>query len=934
MVQQTVSLNGTWNVVFDPQDIGKKRKYFAQIPAGKPVPVPGVWEQVKPLYDGVGWYHTAIAGRKEWKNKVVRLKFGAVNYFSEVWLNGQYLGAHEGGYTPFIFDISRQIRVGDNSLVVRVIDPPRDRTIEGLRTGAPLSQADTPTWKAGWYHNFGGIWQAVELIITEKTYVDDVFVEASCLKKRVKATITLVNKGNPRAVVLAINAVPAKNPADTLFTLKKTLRLKKGRSTVAIAKTLRKFIPWDCDNPHLYNLNVALKEKKEFLHTHMVRFGIRDFTIEGGHFMLNGKRIMLKGFLQQGVYPKTLVFPHDRAMAVREMKLLKDNGFNYMRAHLKPSPPIILDLADELGVLISGEPPMGWIERTAKTAGRCKNEVRELVQRDRNHPSVVFWCVFNEAYHYRTFTIKQVMTLTHAMMKIGRKLDPTRMILGNSGGMGEDPATEAYFPYGKSIRKMVDAHAYYGPSQHGLKRYRADGHKGLATYISEFGAFEAPMDYKKVLAAYTPAEQRLGIEDFAQYRSYYRSLAGIFQKAGLAGTFGSLDNYIRTIDRQRGYEADLMVRNIRTNPRYDGYALCQLADASGEIFGATDLWRRPKQIFRGYARASQTPLINPFVDPIVLKKGDRFAVDVRVANEHKLGERYQAVTAIQDPSGRTLRTFTKAYRARNWVDELRHEALTANWAPGKYTVESSLRQGRRVINTSTMNFTIIPEPIKKVDRVVLFDSGKSLLPAFKHLGYTCEEGNNNFRPKDRVNVATFNIDCDQWYIREVLGQMKRIILTGGVGLLLEPATPLLYSEILPRPIRRAFLMRDLYFIPDHPIFARLPRKCVMDYEYDGLLPNYTDNPDDILRLGGQVVCGSVSSHMWTTPDTYSWGAGISIVPLGRGRMIICHFPLLKNVEKNIVAQNLLVNLVNYAQTLIQPGYEDRLLNRCIDPIRL
>jgi hypothetical protein len=144
---------------------------------------------------------------------------------------------------------------------------------------------------------------------------------------------------------------------------------------------------------------------------------------------------------------------------------------------------------------------------------------------------------------------------------------------------------------------------------------------------------------------------------------------------------------------------------------------------------------------------------------------------------------------------------------------------------------------------------------------------------------------------------------------------------------------LLYDGFLPRPVRRAFTMRDLLYIHDHPIFARLPRKCVMDYEYAGVHPGFLDNPDDIQRLGGQVVCGSISSHMWTTPDIYFWGAAVSIVPLGRGHIIICHLRLLPNVEKSIVAQNLLVNLVNYAATLIKPGHEEKLLARCIDPIR-
>ena len=156
MTTQNISLNGKWEVVFDPSDSGKARKYFKSFPAGAPIQVPGVWEQVKPGYDGVGWYHRTVAVRPEWKDKVLRLRFGAVNYFAEVWLNGILLGSHEGGYTPFVLDISAAARVGENDLVVRVIDPPRNRRVQGFMSSAPLLQSDIPCWKSGWYYTFGG----------------------------------------------------------------------------------------------------------------------------------------------------------------------------------------------------------------------------------------------------------------------------------------------------------------------------------------------------------------------------------------------------------------------------------------------------------------------------------------------------------------------------------------------------------------------------------------------------------------------------------------------------------------------------------------------------------------------------------------------------------------------------------------------------------
>ena len=222
MTTESISLNGTWEVVFDPTDSGKTKKYFKSLPAGKPIQVPGVWEQVKPGYDGAGWYRRTVAVRPEWKGKVLRLRFNAVNYFAEVWLNGIYVGSHEGGYTPFVLDISTAARVGDNDLVVRVVDPPRDREVQGFRSSAPLLRSSLATWKSGWYYTFGGIWQGVELLVTEKIFVNDIFVIGSALQKKVTATVSLTNRGKPVQAVVIAKVCAAKNPDEVLFTHRRT----------------------------------------------------------------------------------------------------------------------------------------------------------------------------------------------------------------------------------------------------------------------------------------------------------------------------------------------------------------------------------------------------------------------------------------------------------------------------------------------------------------------------------------------------------------------------------------------------------------------------------------------------------------------------------------------------------------------------------------
>ncbi len=927
-MQQMISLNGTWNVKFDPDNVGRQKDYHKKLPKGESVPVPGVWEQVRPGYDGAGWYDRSFDLPPEALGKLIRLRFGAVNYFCEVWINGSHVGSHEGGYTPFVLDISDKVTAGANRLMVRVIDPPRDHAVDGLVNSAPLRQTDLPVWKAGWYHNFGGIWQDVDLLITEKTCIDDIFVQASCVRRKLRASITIANHDKPRSATLLVTARPHSGQGQLLLTTRRTVRLKPGANTVNISRQLTEFTPWDCQQPFLYNLEARLLDDADTeLHRHTVRFGIRDFEVRDGKFLLNGKRIVLKGYLQQGVYPVTLVFPHNREMALKEMCLLKDNGYNYIRAHLKPSPLEILDLADEMGILISAEPPMGWIMPTPAAAERAEREVREFVLRDRNRPSVIFWCLFNELTDAATVALRR-----YELMKLTHRLDPTRLVVGISGAWdSKGGQTDCYAPYENKLSTFTAAGAYYGATQEGLTLFRTAGEKGVPALISEFGAMEAPMQYKDVLANYSPAQKKLGLEDYAQYKSYYDSLRDIFDKGGLKRIWPDTEALITEIDRMRGDEARLEVSNIRANPNWQGYAFCQLADASGEIFGATDLWRNPKRIFKGITEASRTPWITPFLDPRTVRPGEKITLQTWLINEDQTGTRYDATIELRTRSGKTVQTFRKTLAARSWADRILNEKIAAPQSPGRYVMQATLSADGKDICRNNMTFTVLPPPARKVEDVSVFDLTGKLPEALAAHGLRAHKVGNNYRQKDRVNFFAMDADSHPVLVEEYLGAARRIVKAGGVLVLLEQPWPLFWWYLLDKPIRRQAVMRNCVYMQSHPLFRGLPSKGIMDYEYLPVQPQHFHNPYDVLANGGDIISGTLFAHMWTGPDVYFWGSCLDVIPLGAGHIITCTLKLLNN--KSQIAQKLMANLTTFAQSLIRPGNEEKLwAGRCLDDL--
>jgi hypothetical protein len=290
------------------------------------------------------------------------------------------------------------------------------------------------------------------------------------------------------------------------------------------------------------------------------------------------------------------------------------------------------------------------------------------------------------------------------------------------------------------------------------------------------------------------------------------------------------------------------------------------------------------------------------------------------------------VVEIKTGAGKKVKVYSKNITARRWTDQILKEDIKAPAAPGKYVMDAKIMAGSKTVCKNDMTFTVLPQPVKQTNTVALFDlTGNSLQPTFKSLGYKTERAGNNYRVKDRVNFYAMEPNSHPVLVQEYLGAAKRIVKTGGVLVCLEQAWPLFWWYLVKKPILRQAVMRNLIYMHNNPVFKGLP-KGIMDYEYLPVQPKHFHNPYDILANGGEVLSGTLFAHMWTNPDIYFWGSCLDIIPVGKGHIISCTLKLLNN--KSQIAKNLLVNLVNYAYSLIKPGNEEILLGgRCIDEVK-
>ncbi|MDB5351322.1 MAG: glycoside hydrolase [Planctomycetota bacterium] len=430
------NLNGKWEFRFDARDQGLTDKWYEPAAKGfdRTIVVPFAWESelsgLGKLTDApkVGWYRRTFSVPGDFpKGHHVWLRFGAVDHRADVWVNGTKVGDHEGGYTPFEFDVTEALKGdGPHTVVVRAFDP----TDPSLPTGKQV----------GWYTTTSGIWQTVWLEARPAYPIWDVRIKTEIDPAR--ATISAaVNYPCERPYSLSIRS---DDP-----TIVGTSR-KPGVSSIngGVAATrfevpvdLRDPKLWTPDSPHLYHVTLELKDGDKVVDSIKTYFGLRTISrgkLPGEDFeriFLNGKPIYLRGALDQSFNPKGIYTAPTDAFLKRDIELAKSVGTNFLRIHIKPEEPRRLYWADKLGMLIMEDMPNTW-EQNAKARKAWEATMREVVARDRNHPSIFAWVDFNETWglgsppNYKAD--KDTQAWVKAMVAETRKLDPTRLVEDNS----------------------------------------------------------------------------------------------------------------------------------------------------------------------------------------------------------------------------------------------------------------------------------------------------------------------------------------------------------------------------------------------------------------------------------------------------------------------------------------------------------------------
>ncbi len=454
ILTQVLRLDGTnWRLGIDPGNTGRKAKWYeAPLRDALPATVPGVIQSGFPEYHGVAWYwHEFSAPANPHADGRYWLRFHAVDYLAEVWLNGVKLGGHEGAQEPFLLEATTVIKPGAaNILAVRVLNPTHGLIDEIRLEEVAEGRRDYPKPEDNAY-NTGGIIDSVELLIAPVVRVAELQVVPDWKTGDVHVVVDLHNAGaKPVDGEIRLTIAPAAG-IETAAAINTLKLLDPGATKVEEVLHVSDHRLWEINSPYLYRVTARIRNAHDFSADESSTIcGFRDLRFEDGYFRFNGHRIHLHGALYTILqYPVMLSVPYDDDLFRRDMLNMKMLGLNIARITCGPALPArMLEVTDELGLLVCEEHfAARELEPSRFMEERWNESVRQVIRRDRNHPSIVMWCLLNEY-----FADDKLLRHAAQSLDLVRSLDQTRLVLLNSGGFDRLAGPGA--PHGASVVKQ------------------------------------------------------------------------------------------------------------------------------------------------------------------------------------------------------------------------------------------------------------------------------------------------------------------------------------------------------------------------------------------------------------------------------------------------------------------------------------------------
>ena len=428
---------GTPGAGTEPEFVGAERPGYNDS-AWQNIVVPHTWDAgpdnpfaAPGHFRGVGWYRRRLEIPSGWRGRRVLMHFNGVFQVTDAWVNGRHAGQHTGGYTSFAFDVTDAVEFGKTNVVAVKVNDVLSPFI------APAEERNVA--------NYGGIYRSVWLEVMDPVHVRYngtwVTFEGDEERPIVRIRTWVENQGrSSRALRVENEVVDAAGQSRAKLEAQAGIAAGQGKSLDQKTEAIRDPQLWSPDSPHLYRLVTTVFEGERVLDRYVTRFGIRFMGHDASAgFTLNGKPINLHGVDRRQDYG-FLGDAVPEAIGIKDVRLIKEMGANFIRTAHYPQDPAVLNTCDELGILVWEEvpniavhiyPPDEEGDRPVYTTrfprplmDDLKHQLREMVERDRNRPSVIIWGFADDLSTYKyPEDFVELSDYTH-------KLDPARWTAG------------------------------------------------------------------------------------------------------------------------------------------------------------------------------------------------------------------------------------------------------------------------------------------------------------------------------------------------------------------------------------------------------------------------------------------------------------------------------------------------------------------------
>ncbi|HEX4487846.1 MAG TPA: glycoside hydrolase family 2 TIM barrel-domain containing protein [Terriglobales bacterium] len=938
-----ISLDGKWLLATDAENVGRGQKWFSSPrPEARSVPVPSIIQEAFPAYHGVVWYWKTFEPQAHpYKGGRFLLRFNAVDYLSDVWLNGVHLGTHEGGETPFVLDATEAIQPGkSNSLTVRVLNPD-DRRIDGITLAETPHRNKFVKYTNGALSDYGGIIESVDLLLTPAVHITDIFVRPNWKTGKVPITLTLQNTLKKTGSLQLHFEVSGGTIPQSLLIDSKAVTLKPGSDEFTHEIEIQGHRLWDIDDPFLYRLRVSAETKDaEGVHISSTTFGFRDFRVVNGYFRLNDRRIFVKSTHTGNHAPYRIISPPDgfADMLRKDLLYAKASGFNMVRFISGVTHPYELDMCDEIGLMVYEESSGSWLLKDSpQMKTRYEDSMRGMITRDRNHPCITLWGVLNETEDGAVY--REAV----AVLPFLRSLDDTRLLLLSSGrfdghfevGSLSNPGGKEWeYQWGKeapgaakeamkypSAIDAGDFHLYPKVPQTAevTEMMRTLSSGGKPVFLSEYG-IGSMMDVIHETRMYEQAGIPAEAEDFILVRSMAQHFVEDWARLGMDTAYPLPQTLLHESQAAMARHRLMGFNAIRSNPKICGYNLTGMLD---HAFTGEGIWRFWRDWKPGAFDAMQDCWAPVrwclFVEPTHTYVGRPFKIEAVLANEDVLrpGE-YPAIFKLWGPNGTAWEgkknVIIPARQDGAFAVPVLKDDITLNTPAGAYELVPYIEHGIAPPETSwgfhLTDASTFPRVSGPVTTWGLPDNVDSWLKA--HGAITAPMG--SAAPTNREVILVGDVSANatnaQWKA------LAEHMATGSTVIFLSPKTFKREKEggaKLPLAKKgKVFEFNDWLYHKEcvakpHAVFEGLQARGLLDWYYYGpVLPRYVFEGQD---TPAEVMAASFATG-YSTPGGYACGILLGSYKFGAGQFVVNSFEILDNIDKHPVADRLLLNLIN------------------------